>query len=76
MRGPRPVLEVFATPVREARICRRCGIACVIVNVRPAQRGILVRGARVHNLKNVSLDLPRDTLFLLWKPGKRTWNTR
>ena len=43
---------------------RCCGIACVTVNVRPAQRGILVRGARVHNLKNVSLDLPRDSLIV------------
>ena len=34
------------------------------VTARPAQRGILVRGARVHNLKNVSLDLPRDSLIV------------
>ena len=34
------------------------------VTARPAQRGILVHAARVHNLKNVSLDLPRDSLIV------------
>ena len=28
-------------------------------------KSISIRGAREHNLKNVSLDLPRDSLFLV-----------
>lgn len=34
------------------------------MKARPSSRGLLVRGARVHNLKNVSLDLPRDALIV------------
>ena len=36
----------------------------MLVNARPSSHGLLVRGARVHNLKNVSLDLPRDALIV------------
>jgi excinuclease ABC subunit A len=35
-------------------------------NARPAARTtIAVQGARVHNLKNVSLELPRDQLIVV-----------
>jgi len=32
---------------------------------RPDERWIRVRGARVHNLKNISLDIPRDQLVVI-----------
>jgi excinuclease ABC subunit A len=31
----------------------------------PARSDLIIRGARVHNLKNISLDLPRNKLIVI-----------
>jgi excinuclease ABC subunit A len=38
-------------------------------NGRPAAQTIQIRGARVHNLQNIDLDLPRDRLIVITGPS-------
>jgi excinuclease ABC subunit A len=36
-----------------------------IETIRPNMKEIQIRGARTHNLKNISLNLPRDQLIVI-----------
>src|SRR3954468_20395302 len=57
---------------RPARVCRTADLAwaATLAAVRPLPREglvsdrLIVRGAREHNLKDVSLELPRDSLVV------------